>query len=167
MKISNEQIIALQENEARRKTQAVDEGFGTLLTQQLGSEAQGVASAIAPLEMKAGLLQGVLQGSLASASQNGELANLTSAQGMFEEASGQLDDMFAGFDGYAAQLTSTQPNAMRAAYGQLETMTDKIAKFRAAFPDMEKQHPELASMVNELDVLATTERFKFNRGDYL
>ena len=163
MKIGNEQLLALQQTEALRKPQPAGEGFDALLAEQLGN--QGVASS--SVDMHAALSQGVRAAPLATVEQGAELSALAAAQGMLGEASEKMEGMFAGFETYAGHLTSANPAGLRAAYSQLEKTAGDIAAFRAAFPDMETRHPELASMVNELDLLATTEKFKFNRGDYL
>ncbi len=165
MKISNEQIRALQqEMESRRTTQARDaSGFDALLTRQLDAgKAQGVAPAtdtrLAAPQGGPAPLADALEG-IAAAGGN--------AEGIVDSIAARMEGMFSGMEEYAALLASSQEGALRGAYGLLENMTGEITALRAAFPDMEAAHPELAAMVNELDVLATTETFKFNRGDYL
>ena len=161
MKISNEQLHALQDTEARRKTSGAPEGFESLLSQQMNANtAQGLTSAMDP--------QALLRGSL-PVSLTGEMGETSPAvlQGMAAEMATRMEGLFAGMDTYAQQLASNDPTALRSAYSQLEQTKAGIASLRAAFPDMETEQPELGSMMNELEVLTTSESFKFNRGDYL
>ncbi len=91
----------------------------------------------------------------------------TVAPGASDPLTMRMESLFAGMDDYAAMLGSGEAAALRDAYSLLENMTGDIASFRAAYPNMETEQPELASLVNELEVLTVTETFKFNRGDYL
>ncbi len=164
MKISNEQIVALQESEARRKNQAPAEGFESLLSEQLGQgQAQGVAPA---MDMRSAMLHGLIPATLPQ-----QIAGVNEAapqvQPALEEAMKQMENMFSGLEGYANQLASKDTTSLRNAYSMLENVSSELASFKAAFPDMEAQQPELAAMMNELDVITRTETFKFNRGDYL
>ncbi len=166
MKISNEQIRALQQaNEARRNTQAGQKGFDALLNSRLGAEqAQGVAPAMDSLLAP---MQGGFPVNLAEALEGTDATASLGLTGASEEMANQMEGMFDSFDQYAAELASNDKSALRKAYSLLEDMTGRIASLRSAFPDMKAQQPELDAMVNELEVLTTTETFKFNRGDYL
>lgn len=160
MKISNEQLQALQAPEARRKPSGAMEGFEDLLAQQMITDtAQETTSAMDP--------QMLLRGALPVSPLGTAGAVPAALQGTAAEMAARMEGMFSGMDDYARQLASDDPAALRGAYSQLERTGADIASFRAAFPNMETEQPELAAMVNELDVLRTTEKFKFNRGDYL
>ena len=161
MKISTEQLRALQETEAKRKPSGAAEGFDTLLTQQMTTNtAQGLTSAMDPQT----LLRGAMPVSLAEEAGAAAPATL---QGTAAEMAMRMDGLFSGLDDYARRLASNNPDALRGAYAQLENVNAGIASFRAAFPDMETGQPELAAMMNELEAISATENFKFNRGDYL
>ena len=161
MKISNEQLRALQETEARRKPSATQEGFEGILAQQMDTKtAQGLASA---LDSQV-LLRGSMPMSLTG--EDGAVASLL-PQGSAAEMAMRMDGLFAGMDNYALQLASNDPAALRGAYSQLEQLNTEISSFRSAFPNMETEQPELAAMMNEFEAVAVTETFKFNRGDYL
>jgi hypothetical protein len=41
------------------------------------------------------------------------------------------------------------------------------AGLKSSHPGLGKDHPGLQSVVDEMEILAVTERIKFNRGDYL
>ncbi len=166
MKISSEQLVALQESIARRKSQAPAEGFESFLQETLGQgQAQGVASGIDP---QSPLLNAFVAAQLVEGpEQSGETGATGAVMGAPHEAARQMEGIFANLEAYAATLGANGQPHLRTANEQLDSMTGKLAALKAAFPGMQEEMPEIAAMVNELDVLATTERFKFNRGDYL
>ncbi len=161
MKISNEQLRALQDAEARRvKTNKNTGEFGALFTRQLDAEqpqgAAGLENAAAPAP---GLRSMSLSGLLEDSASDSALTTV-------EEAAGQMENMFSTFESYADELALDDKANLRQAYGLLEKMNGQIAEFKSRFPNAGNEQPELATMLNELDVLVTTETFKFNRGDY-
>lgn len=80
----------------------------------------------------------------------------------FEQASGALDL----WDSYTQTLgTSTTDTALRDAWGLLEGIDSQISQLRAN--PLRGRSSALDSILNELEVLTATEKFKFNRGDYL
>ncbi len=160
MKISTEQIVALQETIARRKDQAKTGEFESLLHETLDTrQAQGVA----PIGT-----QGLQNNPLSS------LKNLEQVLGVENvgaeispELASKLEAILGDFEAYAATIGKSGTPDLRLAHAQLETMSQGLSILQESFPEMQEQDPELAGMFNELAVLATTERFKFNRGDYL
>ncbi len=159
MSIRINQAAGIQQQEEARRKQKAAGGFEALLAEQTqGGVAQGVADG-------AGLSRTVLQ-SLETL-QGVEKGEETSAlSGLSADTAGRLDGILAGFEEYAQQLGTSEPD-LKSSFALLQRMSGQIAEMRAAFPDLAEQSPELAAMVNELDVMATTETFKFNRGDYL
>ncbi len=68
--------------------------------------------------------------------------------------------MIDGLDSYAEKLS--QSNSSKEAWNDLQKISGQLAS-------LQQQHnlPKgLSSIVDEIDVLATTEMFKLNRGDY-
>lgn len=162
MKISNEQLRALQDAEARRvKTGKPSEEFGALFTRQLDAEQpQGAAA----LENGAALAPGLRPMPVSGlAEDSAQASTLTAAQ----EAAGKMESMFDTFESYAGELALNDKTNLRGAYALLENMNSQIAEFKTRFPNAGSEQPEVASMLNELDVLVTAETFKFNRGDYI
>ena len=162
MKITNEQLRALQEAEGRRvKTPQTGDEFGALFTRQLdaeqpqGSSALDNASALTP-GLRSVPLAGIMDDSA-----------LSDSQSEAREAAGQMENMFGALERYADELGRNDKADLRRAYGMLEDMGNQIAGFKSRFPNAGADQPELAAMVNELDALVTTETFKFNRGDYI
>lgn len=161
MKISNEQLRALQDAEARRvKANRPSDGFSALLTRQLDVEQPQGATA---LEGASSVAPGVLSMPLSDIMEGASSSALTTA----EEAAGQMESMFSTFESYADELALDDKANLRSAYALLEKMNGQIAEFKTRFPNTGAEQPELAAMLNELDVLVTSETFKFNRGDYV
>ena len=162
MKINGLQTSALNEAQSLKKQEQATQGFEALLAQKLG-QAQGVTP-----EMNAGMesLRGLVPGleTLLAGQSPEELAR--SATLALQEAAVRIDGLFDEVDNYAEQLQQSGGD-LRSAYAGLQALVANVAGLKSAYPGLDASSPELASMVNELDVLTATEMFKFNRGDYL
>ncbi len=80
-----------------------------------------------------------------------------------------LDNLLSRWEKYAHQLAA-QPPELRSANGILEEISTEISALKANWPQQtppQPMAPELRGVLDELDVLAVTERIKFNRGDYI
>lgn len=162
MKISNEQLRAIQEQEVQRSKgqKGVQQGdFTDLLARHLEADTQSPSAVTEKLSAPAGGVSLPVTGILEDSA--------TTAAPFLEEAANAMEGMFDTLDGYALQLAGSEPGNLKEAYSLLQNMNGQIADFKQRFPGAAEEQPELAAMVNELDVLATTETFKFNRGDYL
>ena len=159
MKINNEQLRIMQENELRKTQQSgKPKGeFGDIFARQLGPVPSAASSAGATLLSVQPMAQ--LQGVEQAAANQGILSS--------NEAATRMDGMFTSFERYAEQIAQGQTGSLREAYNLLQDVSGQIAGFKATFPDAGKNMPELAALLNELDVLTTAETFKFNRGDYV
>ena len=157
MKILNDLRVNPEQTDALQKNKAGAEAFGDILAQEL-SQAQGVTSETNTVASQQTIATNLgLLG--ASAPQKAEALAL-------QEAALQVENLFTDVESYALQLRSDTSGSLREAYATLQGMSDNIARLKESSPGL-NQSPELASLVNELDVLTTTEMFKFNRGDYL
>lgn len=163
MKISNEQLAALKAAEGQKKSQATDEGFAALLGDVLGKAAGPQSANLSG----ANIMPGQFAAPLAGVQGLGNLDEATAIQAAGLEMSTMMVNVLSGLDGYTDKLADGSTGSLRDAFSLLEDTTGQLSALRAAFPEMESSHPELAAMANELDVLTTTEKFKFNRGDYL
>jgi hypothetical protein len=84
-------------------------------------------------------------------------------QSAFTQASDTLDK----WDSYVNALDSSeQSGSLREAYSLLQDIGDQVSSLKANTESVRGQNSGLDSLVNELDVMSTTEMFKFNRGDY-
>jgi hypothetical protein len=162
MKIHSEQLRALQDAEARRiKPHKTDEEFSALLTRQLDPDL--IQASAAP-EHTAAPATGLRSLPLAGLAENSALA---CAETAVEQASGHMEKLLGSFERYTRELALDERADLRQAYGLLEDMNGRIAEFSSRFPDLSAEQPALAAIINELDVLVSTETFKFNRGDYV
>lgn len=157
MKISSEQLKVLQEQELRKKPGVAAGNFDEILALQM-DPAQGAGkltqTGLAPRVAAPAALEGILEDSAPD------------TPALMQEAVDRMEGMFNTLDSYAAQIGSGNQD-MRQAYGLLQNMGQQVADFKARFPNAEQEQPALAAMLNEVDVLFTTETFKFNRGDYV
>lgn len=160
MKILNDlRVNPDQTTDALQKQKAGAEVFGDILAQEI-KQAQGVTSEASIIASQQNIAANL--GAMgASPAQTSEALNLS-----LQEASLQVEGLFADMESYASQLRSNSTESLRDAYAVLHNMSESIAQLKSDSSGLNKS-PELAALVNELDVLTTTEMFKFNRGDYL
>ena len=85
-------------------------------------------------------------------------------QEAFNQASGTLDL----WDSYAKTLGSSSSGAgsLRDAYALLQGIDSQVAQLKQGSAGVRGQNPGFDSLLNELEVMTATEKFKFNRGDY-
>lgn len=165
MKINNNMpITPIEQGEAHRKPNAAGKGFEELLAGELqtGQTLPGGAAATAGTSTTASALALLIQ---AQESQAGS-ENVADTQ-LADFVAGRVEGLLDSLDGYAASMAATGSQSLRSMYGMLEAMTGEVDALKSALPSLGAEHAGLASMVNELDVLTTAERIKFNRGDYL
>ena len=163
-----EALLRLQAQQAEQvpKKQAGQAGaFGAALAQALGTApAQtGAAGGIRPpgagsAEMISQMLLGATEQSQAA---DPDAAVLQEA---FVQASGTLDLL----DSYAKTLgSSVDGGSLREAYALLEGINSQVAQLRESTDGVRGKNSGLDSLLNELEVMAAAEQFKFNRGDYI
>jgi hypothetical protein len=150
MKIRPDQIEGVQPEQTQRKnkTQQSGQAFGDILNQEVAREnpsAQGVA----PPPIVNPLLN--------------VQAPAATRTGGSEAAVGQVESILDQWDDYAAALADPQAG-LKAAYGSLDKIADDVAALKEGQPDLD---PGLKAIVDDLETLAATEQYKFNRGDYL
>lgn len=76
----------------------------------------------------------------------------------------KMDGLLSKWESYAGELASSP---LRKAYGTLEEIESGLERIKEEMPEAIRGNPALQSLVNDLEVLSTTEKIKFNRGDYL
>jgi hypothetical protein len=171
MQIQNDVIRALQQDEAHRKPKAgtaqEPEAFESLLAGEI-QRANNIAANSGSLA-KADPLEGQNATALALLLQSAEQLNQT------EEAAGLEDDLAADsierlldkWDSYATALNQKGSDDLRGIYTLLQGMSAELQELKSARQELLSRDATLGSLVNELDVLTTSETIKFNRGDYL
>lgn len=176
MKIKNEQLEALlrqqeQSSGTVRKSGGQGTGFEAALAEQLGLVSGG-ASSTAGGTLPVGGMQtaqasqaSMISQMLLGATAQADEANPTEdvLQEAFTQASGTLDM----WDSYVSTLGDAGKNgSLRQAYELLQGIDGQVAALKENTAGLRGQNPGLDTLVNNLEVLATTEKFKFNRGDY-
>ncbi len=85
-----------------------------------------------------------------------------------QEVMNTINTVLDKWESYAEALkTQDEASGLRQAYGMLETIRGDVANLKETLPQLGDDSSGLQSMVDELEILAVTEQFKFNRGDYL
>ncbi|SKA72538.1 Class II flagellar assembly regulator [Paucidesulfovibrio gracilis DSM 16080] len=81
------------------------------------------------------------------------------------QAAAKVEAALDGMDNYTEKLRNVAPDGsgLREAHSALQNMQGQVDGLKS----VADQEPGLRNIVNELEVLARTEQFKFNRGDYL
>jgi hypothetical protein len=84
------------------------------------------------------------------------------------KAMSAIDNLLSQWENYAHQLASA-PQGLRGAHDLLSRISTEIGELKDNWPQGGVAAPEagLRSMLDELEVLAVTERIKFDRGDYI
>ncbi|MGD9607808.1 MAG: hypothetical protein AB7U59_00495 [Desulfovibrionaceae bacterium] len=159
MKIQTDQLTTQwTTKESSSETQPSSDAFASLLAKEVGAQASQESGLAAPPLSGLGAMAGL---------QNVEDASATAPT--TEDASAAMDTMDSlldQWDDYTEQLASgTQGDSLKKAYGVLENIASGVQELKNSLPV--GANSTLSSMVNEMDVLATTEQIKFNRGDYL
>lgn len=157
-----EALLHLQEQQAqlpRKQQSGSAPGFEELLARQLGQDIPLNALDITGNARTSTFAHPILESGDSAEATDPDTAVLQAA---FDQASGALDL----WDSYTRTLgTSTSDSALRDAWGLLEGIDAQVAQLRDN--PARARSSALDSMLNELEILAATERFKFNRGDYL
>lgn len=169
MNINIEKLDALhrlqeQQNGALQKQIGHGESFEALLTRQMGvsDDAMSSSAELTPGTAQAGLISQIL---LQDIDQKQELATDTAVlQAAFTQASGTLDM----WDGYARALSSSGEGAsLKEAWNMLESIEKQVAQLRRDTDSIRGKSVGFDSLLNDLEVMTVTEKFKFNRGDYI
>lgn len=161
MEINTQQLESLfhlqEQPQLPRNKGTEDKGFQNVLNQQLDSSAN-------PAATQAGSAQSALLSQLMlNKTENSSMDTDTAVlQAAFEEASGALDL----WDTYAQTLgRSNTDTALKDAYSLLEGIDTRLSRIKSS--PAAGTNAILDGILNELEILSTTEKFKFNRGDYL
>lgn len=162
MKIQNEQLQALQQQAEAKKARSKQDGvFDALLSEELGTtDAAGQA-----LSGQSTLGTGSLFGMTGVSSLQG--VGQTDEATALATVAESINSMLGNLDEYAETLAAPQGADLRKAYGILQGMDRDLAALRETSPDLATRHAGMASLVDEISVIARAETVKLNRGDYL
>ena len=164
MKIQTDQITPVQQTgRVQTARQATATDFGELLAKEVGQTRQASASAASaavappPLAGVAGLTQAM------AVQAAGKVADISSERRTVMD---NVDGILNQWEKYSGQLSDGGAQ-LRQAYGTLDNIHSGVKKLKDEHPGLDGHSPQLSSLVNELEVMAVTEKIKFNRGDYL
>lgn len=168
MKINNEQLDALlrQQDQAAgavRKQPGKVGGFAAALAEQLGIGSGSGAPAAAPLPpgAQAGLISQMLLGNAE------ETSALSPDEALLQEAFNQASGTLDLWDSYVDALGKPAAGgSLREVYSLLQGIDGKVAELKQGTAGVRGQNPGFDSLLNELEIMTATEKFKFNRGDY-
>lgn len=161
MKIHPDQLRALEQEQAKsRSAQEADKGFGELLAKEVEGTAPTTAQGAAAPPLGGAALSGNI---LAAQSAAGEPSE--SGQEVME----RLENLLGEWEAYANNLGSTaEGGGLRQANGNLETIENEVASLKQTMSGRGQEgDDELKAVIDEVEILAVTERIKFNRGDYV
>lgn len=159
MRIQNDPLRALlEQGEAHRKPKAGDE-FATLLAREL----QG-GQAAASGQVSAGQNTAALAMQIRSVQELGGAKASVESDAIYTES---VDKLLNKWDLYSQALARPEAASLKDVNSLLDGMGAELAALKAALPELEGAGAGLSGLVNELEVLTTTERVKLNRGDYL
>lgn len=169
MKVTNDQLEALlrqqsQSSSTSRTQTAQGGGFEAALTEQLGLE-NAVATSAFPTSATGQTSQASMISQMLLGTTQTEATDIDEdvIQSAFSQASGTLDM----WDSYVNALGSSgQGGSLREAYSLLQGIDGQVSALKTNTAAVRGQNTGLDSLVNELDVMTATEKFKFNRGDY-
>ncbi len=158
----------LQAKKAAAQKNANNTGFAATLAEQatqllLGGAENGTVQAHPNQGVQASIAQQLLANEVenfaaSSAGQSPEVRQV------LEQTSGALDM----WDSYTQKLrTPSNDGNLREAYNLLEGIESQVSSLKASNKRTLEQNPDLASLVNELEIMSATEKIKFNRGDYI
>src|SRR5690606_13033259 len=83
------------------------------------------------------------------------------------EVAGRLDGMLDKWEQYSRQIGAAGEADLKGAHGTLEAISGELSQLKEQNSDLADRYPGLGLVVNELEVMSFTERFKLNRGDYV
>ena len=151
MKITPDQLAALQLQQKNAARNTPGEGFAQALAQELGTGSSVATGAATPAAGPVVRLDQALQAAM--------LQKPTEQTVM-----DKMNALLSKWEDYS-QIIGSENGNLREGYNLLADIRQNIQEVKGDLTQTSDQG--LATMVEELDILTTTEEFKFNRGDYL
>ncbi len=168
MDIRTEQLEALlkqQEFQSKKSTTAKTGevgGFEATLQQEVA--LGGVENSVQNGQALTGVQTSLVNQMLIA---NAENVSAQSADSMTESmAFDYAATTMEMLDNYTKNLREPGQGNLREAYAALDDIASHVQTLKQKSGSLLEQNSDLADIVNELEVLTTTEKFKFNRGDY-
>jgi hypothetical protein len=152
MKITPDQLAALQSQQKKTSQSNRGEEFMRLLTQEMQSGDAAQGTTVFPATPQPGIGQ-ILQTSMLHTSTERTIMD-------------KMDALLTRWENYSQSLATPQHN-LREGYRILDDIRSRIREVKEDATVMAAGGQSLERMIEELDILTVTEEFKFNRGDYM
>ena len=153
MKITSDQLAALQLQQKNTARNIPGEGFAQALAQELNTGSVAGAGATATQTGPVLRLDQALQAAM---------LNKPTEQTIMDK----MSSLLSKWENYS-QIIGAAHGDLREGYNLLSDIRQDITDVRSDLAQNPGLGKNLEAMVEELDILATTEEFKFNRGDYI
>lgn len=154
MKITPEQLAALQLQQQKNIARSTSgEGFALALNQEMNLGTPVQSGTAIPTAMPMVGLDQAVQAAMLQTSTEQSVMN-------------KMDSLLSQWENYS-QTIGTPHGNLRDGYTQLAAIRENIQEVKGHMAHSPAHETMLQSILEELDILTTTEEFKFNRGDYL
>lgn len=166
MKIQTDQLNVLtQSSETTTDSKKATSDFASLLAKEVGGSSADATGLSAPLLTGYAALD--LTGSQETDTDATATTQATGTSNTSETAAmDTMDSLLTQWDTYTDQLASgSGGDSLKKAYGLLENIQSGVQQLKTSLAGSSSSG--LDSMANELEVMAVTEKIKFNRGDYV
>lgn len=155
MKIHPDQLQAIEQEQAKSKAASkADKGFGDILSQELEGNEQTSETQSASLPPLGSTISSNVLAAQATTGESSESG---------QEVMDRLENLLGEWDSYASNIDSSD---LKQANESLENIENEVASLKENLSS-DTTDEDTQSVLNEVELLATTERFKFNRGDYI
>jgi uncharacterized protein YoxC len=164
MKITPEQLAALQREAQKQKSSRAEsfEDFQKMLEQEVDKSQGPISTSAGEQTGKAPHLDmNSLHALMQTSATSSVLEQQTSGQQIME----QVDALLNKWENYAQQLQKPE-EGLKQSYQTLEEINSAVKMLQDNMPESGKQSEQLQPLLNELEIMAVTEKIKFNRGDY-
>ncbi|MDQ7834940.1 MAG: hypothetical protein RDU24_06120 [Humidesulfovibrio sp.] len=164
MKIHPDQLEGVRPDSLSQtnKAKPASTAFGDLLTQEVAKSGTDTAKTSALLPPPGGL------GALSALMGVNAVESVAPTQQAEKAIMEKVENLLDKWDQYAQNLQGSSGQVdLKKAYGVLQDIDGTVQQIKGENPNLAQQSPTLQGVVSELEVLAVTERIKFNRGDYL
>jgi len=153
MKITSDQLAALQLQQQKLARNSSGDGFAQALAHELDAGQTGQPGAAAAPLGPAARLDQTLQAAL---------LQTPTEQTVMDK----MQTLLSKWENYSRVIGGQEGN-LRQGYSLLADIRHDLQEVKGDLERMPAPGQTLTAMVEELDILATTEEFKFNRGDYM
>ncbi len=142
-------------------------GFGNLLSDEINAQSTQKTNGSESVDTSKRLSEtlNTSTGAITAAAVNSSRITPTDDQDIVNSLVSGIENTLEGLSTYSSSLQD--PANLKSAWSSLNAMNQDISKMQRNFTQLSSKNPSIGSMLNDLEVTAVTETYKFNRGDYL